>query len=325
MRKILALFVLALAILVCSQLADAQSPSRIPRIGILWPASASSPRVQALLNGLRELGYVRGKNIIIEYRYADKRFDRLPGLADELVSLQVDVLVAPSTLAALPAKKATQTIPIVFCSGDPIGTGLVTNLSRPEGNLTGLTFFSPDLIGKRLEFLKEVVPSLKRVAVLWNPQGPAKVLEFKRLKIVAQTFGVEVQSLEVRGPNPDLAGAFKAAIKGRAEALLTLGNPLPMSHRKVIGKLAAKSRLPSIYDAKQFVEAGGLVSYGPNFADVYRRAATYVEKILKGAKPADLPVQQPRKFEMFINLKTAKALGLTIPPELLLQATKVIK
>lgn len=325
MRGKIAVVMVALTLLASACVAEAQRPNKTHRIGVLEPGSLASPRVVEFRNGLRDLGYVDGKNIAIVYRSAGGKFDRLPGLAAELAGLKLEVIVALSTLAARPAKKATGTIPIVFASGDPLGTGLVASLARPGGNLTGLTFFSPDLIGKRLELLKEIVPGFSRIAVLWNPEGPAKAREFQKLKGEAQTLGVRLQSLEVRGPKPDLEGAFGAATREHAQALLVLGNPLTLSHRKRIAELAAQNRLPSMFDSEHFVEAGGLISYGPDFDDVYYRAAWYVDRILKGVKPADLPIEQPRKFDLVINLKTAKALGIEIPPEVLQRADKVIK
>jgi putative ABC transport system substrate-binding protein len=316
----------AVAFLLLAPLAaEAQPAGKVPRLGILWPTSPPAARVEEFKQGLRELGYVEGQNVMLEYRYADGRLDRLPELAAQLVQLRVDVIVALSTLVARPAQKATSTIPIVAVSGDPVGTGLAKGLSRPGGNVTGLTFFSPELAGKRMELVAEMVPDIARVAVLWNPDGPAKVAEFRATEDAARTLKLGVQSLEVRAPQPDFEGAFARARAGGAQALLTLGNPLTLSHHTRIAELALRARLPSIYDARQFVEAGGLVSYGPSFSDVYRRAALYVDKILKGAKPADLPIEQPTKFELMINLKTARALGLMIPPSLLLRANNVIE
>ncbi len=325
MNKGIVMCLLATSILASVHLAEAQQVKKMPRIGVLWPDSAPSSRIEEFRQGLKELGYVEGRNIIVEYRYAKGKRDRLPDLTAELVRLKVDVIVALSTLAARPAKKVTNTIPIVTISGDPIGTGLVTSLARPGGNVTGLTFFSPDLIGKRLEFLKEVVSGLSRVAILWDADGPAKLLEFKEAERTAPTLGIRLQSLEIRAPNPDLEGAFQAAVKGRVHGLVVLGNPLTSTLRGQIVERAAENRLPSMFDAKEFPEAGGLMSYGPNFSDLYRRAAYYVDRILKGAKPADLPVEQPTKFELVINLKAAKQIGLTIPPNVLARADRVIK
>lgn len=317
--------VMALVLLAAPLAAEAQEAPKVPRIGYLVVGSALGPRDEAFFEGLRELGYVEGRNIVIEYRYAQERLGRLPELAAELVRLRADVIVALSTLLARPAKKATQTIPIVAVSGDPVGTGLVSSLARPGGNVTGLTFFSPELAPKRLELLKEAIPGVSRVAVLWNPDGPAKVQEFKSIEAAARSLALDLQSLEVRAPDPDIEGAFRAAAAWRAGVLLVLGNPLTLAHRTKIVSQAVKRRLPSVYDSPQFVEAGGLMAYGPNFKHLYGRAAAYVDKILKGASPADLPVEQPTTFELVINMRTAKVLALTIPPSLLLRADRVIE
>ena len=316
---------LALAVVAPPLPAEAQQARKAPRLGLLWPDSGPSPRVEAFRQGLRELGYTEGKTIVIEYRFAEGKRDRLPELAAELVRLQVDVIVALSTLAAQPAKKATTTIPIVTVSGDPVGTGLVASLAHPGGNVTGLTIFSPDLAGKRLELLKEVVPQLARAAVLWDSDGPSKVIEFREANATAPALGVELQSLEVRAPHPDLEGAFGAARRGRAQGLVVLGNPLTLTYRRQIVGMALRDRLPSIFDSPEYAEIGGLMSYGPNFNDLFRRAAMFVDRILKGAKPADLPIAQPTTFELIVNLKTAKALGLTVPQSVLVRADQVIE
>ncbi|MGH7331205.1 MAG: ABC transporter substrate-binding protein [Candidatus Rokuibacteriota bacterium] len=315
----------ALLLLPAPLTVEAQQAPEIPRIGYLSVGSALGPRDEAFLQGLRELGYAEGRNVVTEYRYAQDRLERLPELAAELVRLKVDVIVALSTILARPAKKATQTIPIVTVSGDPVGTGLVSSLARPGGNVTGLTFFSPELAPKRLELLKEAIPGASRVAVLWNPDGPAKVREFKSIEASARSLALDIQSLEVRGPAPDIEGAFRKAAAWGAGALLVLGNPLTLAHRTKIVSQATKLRLPSIYDSPQFVEAGGLMAYGPNFKHLYGRAAVYVDKILKGARPADLPVEQPTTFEVVINTRTARMLGLAVPPSLLLRADRVIE
>jgi putative ABC transport system substrate-binding protein len=316
---------LTLALFAAPLVVQAQPARRIPQVGVLWPDSGPSPRVEAFRQGLRDLGYTEGKNIVIEYRYADGKRDRLPELASELVRLKVDVIVALSTLAALPAKKATPAIPIVMTSGDPVGTGLVASLARPGGNVTGLTAFSTDLVGKRLELLKQAVPSLVRVAVLWDSEGPSKRLEFKEAEAIAPALGLQLQSLEVRSPHPNLEGAFGAASRGRAQGLVVLNNPLTLTYRAQIAGMAVSNRLPSMVDGRDYAEAGGLMSYGADVSDLFRRAATFVDKILKGAKPGDLPVEQPTKFELVVNLKTAKALGLTIPPAVLARADEVIE
>jgi len=237
---------------------EAQQPKRVPRIGVLWPDSAPSPRIEEFRQGLRDLGYKEGQNVLIEYRYADGKRDHLPELAADLVRIRVDVIVALSTLAARPAKEATKTIPIVMISGEPIETGLVNSLARPGGNVTGLTFLSPDLVGKRLEMLREVIPTLRDVAILWDSAGPAKIVEFKQAEAEAPALHLGIQSLEITAQSPDLEGAFPVAIKLRAGALLTLGNPLTLEYRQKIAELAIKNRLPSMFDSLQFVEVGGL-------------------------------------------------------------------
>ncbi len=308
--------------------AQAQQAGKVYRIGYLSASSdTSNPHVrEAFRQGLRELGWVEGQNIIIEYRWAEGRFDRLPDLAAELVRLQVDVIVAAPTPAALAAKNATGTIPIVGMSlTDPIGLGLVASLARPGGNVTGVSYsVGAEIFGKDLELLKEVVPKVRRVAVLSNPASPARPLTISNVKGAARSLGLELQLLEARGPG-DFDGAFAAMTKERVGALLVVTDPAFIPHRARLVDLAARNRLPSIFTQREDAEAGGLMSYGPRLSDVHRRGATYVDKILKGAKPGDLPIQQPTKFELVINLKTAKALGLTIPPSLLQRADQVIE
>jgi putative tryptophan/tyrosine transport system substrate-binding protein len=307
--------------------AEAQQPVKVARIGVLAPGSpTSSPQLrEAFRQQLRELGYVEGQNIVIEYRWAEGRAERLPDLAAELVSLNVDVIVAGGTPGPLAAKHATGTIPIVMtAAGDPVGSGLVASLARPGGNVTGLSARSPDLSGKRLQLLKEVVPGVARVAVLWNAANPYAALVVRETEAAARSLGVQVQFLEVRGPD-DFENALPAAIRGRAGALIVVEDPLTFLYLKRIAEFAAQNRLPATYGYREFAEAGGLMTVGPNLADLYRRAAIFVDKILKGAKPADLPIEQPTKFELVINLKTAKALGLTLPPSLLLRADQVIE
>jgi putative tryptophan/tyrosine transport system substrate-binding protein len=307
--------------------AEAQQPAGIPRIGILIPTSGSflSARVEAFSRRLRELGYVEGKNIVIEYRYAEGKNERLPDLVAELVRLKVDIIVTIGPSATLAAKKASGTIPIVFASAnDPVGTGLVSSLARPGGNITGLSLMVPDLDGKRLELLKEAFPKVARVAFLWEPDGTRGNLALTVMEAAAKALGVKLLSLEVRSLD-DFEGAFARAKKERAQALITTtGARINTQQRRVLD-FAAKNRLPAIYHYNEFVEAGGLMSYGPDNTDLWRRAAVYVDKILKGAKPADLPVQQATKFEFIINLKAAKQIGLTIPPNMLERADKVIK
>ncbi len=302
--------------------AEAQQSGKIPRIGYLH--LRLDPSQEAFLQGLRELGYMEGQNIIIYHRSAEGKRDRLPALAAELVRLKVDVIVALSPPTARAAKNTTTTIPIVMRStSDPVRSGFVASLARPGGNITGLWSISGELIGKRLELLKEVVPGLSRVAVLWK-SGRRSGVRFKKTEVAARALGLQLQFLQVRDPS-DFQGAFEAATREQAGALITLRTPITVLHRKQIADLALESRLPAVYDDRRFVLAGGLMSYGTNLAALHRRAATYVDKILKGAKPADLPVERPTKFELIINLKTAKQLDITIPPEVLMRADKVIK
>jgi putative ABC transport system substrate-binding protein len=283
-------------------------------------------RFEAFRQGLRDLGYVEGKNILIEYRSPEGQLDRVPSLVAELVHLKVDVLVATFTVAIRAAKQATKTIPIVMVTQqDPVATGIVASLARPGGNITGLTRLGRDLSGKRLELLTEAVPGISRVGVLWDANAPGPVIGFKEYETAARALKIQLQSLEIRGPNSDLAGAFQAATKGRVSALITITNALLSRYPKRIADLAIKNRLPSMYETSEYVEAGGLMSYSSNDAENYRRAAWYVDKILKGAKPADLPVEQPTKFEFVINLKTAKQIGVTIPANVLARADRVIR
>jgi putative tryptophan/tyrosine transport system substrate-binding protein len=304
--------------------AEAQQTGKIPRIGFLEPSGSSiaSPRLQAFREGLRELGYVEGKTFAIEYRSAEEKPDRLTELAAELVRLKVDVIFALGTQAIAAAKTATQTIPVVMSGGDPVGTGLVASLARPGGNITGLSNFSPDLAGKRLELLKEVVPRLSRIAALWNPEN--QLAAFKETQAAAGPLGIQLQSVEVRSAN-EIENAFQAAAKGRAGAVTVMLSASLFSQRRRTAELAVMHKLPTMHSQSLWVEAGGLMSYGTYFPDLWRRAATYVDKILKGAKPADLPVEQPMKFEFVINLKAAKQIGVTIPPNVLARADRVIK
>ena len=307
----------------------AQQAAKIARIGYLAANLAASPHLpEAFRQGLRDLGYVEGRNVVIEYRDAEGKPERLPALAAELVALKVDVIVAAGTPPALAAKQATRTLPIVFATAaDPVGSGLVTSLARPGGNVTGLSILAPELVGKRLELLKQAVPGVSRVAVLWQPGDFGERTEKDMLKgadVAARALGVRLQFVEARGP-ADFDRAFSDMTRARAGALTVLTSNMFLIERRRLVDLAAKNRLPAVYGGREFVDAGGLMSYGPNLADLFRRAATYVDKILKGAKPGDLPVEQPTKFELVINLKTAKALGLTIPPSLLLRADEVIE
>jgi putative ABC transport system substrate-binding protein len=321
MIRCLALCALLLAL---SFPAHAQQTKKVPRIGYLT-LTVSSPGREAFLQGLRDLGYIEGQNIIIEYRHAAGRAERLPELAAELVRLNVDVIVAGASQSARAAKQATKTIPIVFHGvGDPVTQGIVASLARPGGNITGLASLSPEVGGKRLELLKEVVPTASRVVVLWNPTNSSNSLQVKEIRTAAQTLALRVQSLEVSKPD-DIERAFTAIPREGADALLVFADPFLTSQSSRIFDLATKNRLPAMYGQSDPVEVGGLMSYAPSFREFGRRAAYYVDKILKGTKPADLPVEQPTKFEFVINLKAAKQIGLTIPPNVLARADRVIK
>jgi putative ABC transport system substrate-binding protein len=306
-----------------------QRPTKTPRVGYLQPVvpeNGSSPFLEDFRQGLRELGYVEGKNLQLEIRWGEGQLDRLPALAEELVRLNVDVIMAVTSPSVMAAKQATGTIPIVMpFSSDPVADGLVTSLARPGGNITGLSMMAPELGAKRLQLLKEVSPKIFRpVAVLWNPDYVGMKARFRETQGVAPTVGMNVRSVEVRDSR-ELEQALETMDRERPDALVLLADPLTISQRLRIVEYAAKERLPAIYEISQFADAGGLMSYGPNVDDLVRRAATYVDKILKGAKPADLPIEQPTKFELVINLKCAKALGVTIPQSVLLQADRVIE
>jgi putative ABC transport system substrate-binding protein len=308
-------------------LVETQQPTKIPRIGFLNATSPStmSARIEAFRQGLREFGYVEGKNIVIEYRHAEGKRDRLRELAAELVRVEVDVIVTTGPTSTRAAKEATNTIPIVMMNeGDPVANGFVASLARPGGNITGLSNLAPELSGKRLELLKEIVPRLSRVAVFGNSTFPGNAQMLRETELPAGAFGVKLQYLDVLAPK-DIGTAFRAASKGRAEAILVMAGSVFLSQRAQIAELAVKRRLPASYLQTEYVEAGGLMSYGASLTDLARRAATYVDKILKGAKPANLPVEQPTKFELVINLKTAKQIGLTIPPNVLARADRVIR
>jgi putative ABC transport system substrate-binding protein len=322
MRKFFIGFALSAMLLVPCFSASAQQPTKVARIGHLSATAASDPaRREAFLQGLRELGYVEGKNIIIEWRHGEGEADRLPVLATELVRLKVDVIVTAGPEGTVVAKAATSTIPIVMTQDpDPVANGFVASLARPGGNITGLSTLSAELSGKRLELLKEILPRLSRVAVFDNSTGGnAQVL--KETKHTANALGVKLQYLDVQSPK-DIEPAFRAASKARADAVLMLPNSVHFAQRTYIAELAIKSRLPVIYGRPEYVEAGGLMNYGVSFTDLDRRASTYVDKILKGVKPADLPVEQPKKFEFIINLKAARQIGLTIPPNVLARADR---
>jgi putative ABC transport system substrate-binding protein len=320
---------LAGSLLAAPLAAEAQQAAKIARIGYLATNLAANARLhEAFRQGLRDLSYVEGRNAVIEYRDAEGKPERFPAHAAELVALKVDVIVAPGTPAALAAKQATQTLPIVFAAvADAVTSGLVTSLARPGGNLTGLSFFGPELIGKRLEQLKQAVPGVSRVAVLWQPGSVGERTDKEMLKeaeVAARALGVRPQFVEARGP-ADFDRAFSDMTKARAGALTVWSTPMFFNERIRLVDLAAKNRLPAVYQWREIVDAGGLMSYGPDLPDLFRRAATYVDRILKGAKPGDLPVEQPTKYELVINLKTAKALGLTIQPSVLQRADRVIE
>ena len=328
MTKKMFRIVLCATLFALSLSAEAQQPTKIPRIGNLWgisPSDGSGP-IEAFRQGLRELGYVEGKNIVIEWRFAEGKLDRLPALAAELVRLKVDVIVSAGPIVTRAAKEATTVIPIVMAwDPEPVANGFVVSLARPGGNITGLSTLAPELSGKRLELLKEIIPNLSRVAFFGTSTMPGNAQSLKEAELVAREFKVTLQYLEVLSVK-DLENAFRAASKEQAgAALMQVAGAVALVNRTQILDLAVKNRLPVMYDRREVVEEGGLMNYGPNVIDLYRRAATYVDKILKGRTPADLPVEQPMKFEFIINLKAAKAIGLTIPPNALVRADKVIK
>jgi putative tryptophan/tyrosine transport system substrate-binding protein len=318
----------AVAVVLLGGIAEAQQPAKVFKVG--WLESATTDRGSRLgdifLGRLAELGFVEGKNIAFEYRSADNKLERLPALVDELVRLNVDVLLTSATPATIAAKNATKTIPIVFIqlAVDPVTAGFVDSLARPGGNITGLTNIAAELAGKRLEILKETVPKLSRVALMWEPKNAGSAQTWKESQLPAKELGLQLHSMEVSSAD-QFDGAFKEAIKARSAALAVTPMVLAANHRKEIVELAAKSRLPAVYYRDSFVESGGLMSYGADLADHFRRAADFIEKILKGSKPADLPVEQPKKYEFIVNLKAAKQIGLTIPQSVLYRADKVIK
>ena len=307
---------------------EAQQVARLPRIGLLYPTSPDDPRVPrlsgAFLQGLRELGYVDGQNITLEYRWAEGHYDRLPGLAAELVRLKVDMIVAAGPPSIQAAKEATATIPIVMSSVGTVATGFVASLARPGANITGISLMSPDLVGKQMELLKEIGPKISRVAVLTNPDNATSATLLRRAQDAARALGIRLQSLEARNPS-EIDSAFAALSAERADAGIVLGDTVFLDQRTRIADHAVRRRLPTVFAFSEFVEGGGLLAYGPSLADGYRLATTYVDKILKGAKPADLPIGQPATFELVINLKAAKALGLVIPQAVLQRADRVIQ
>ena len=328
MKTAALLAALALGLLATPPESDAQPPARLIRIGYLGNSSpAREPDlVEAFRQGLRDLGYVEGRHVVIEYRWAEGRYERFPDLVADLVSRKVDFVVTAGTPGSLAAKRATQTIPIVMAvSGDPVGAGLVASLARPGGNITGSTTIVQELEGKRLELLREVVPKLSRLAVLGNPANPVTEIVFRQTQVAAGTLRVGLQPLvEVRSVD-QLEAAFAAIARARPQAFAVIADRFLLAHRERIVEFAARRRLPAIYPFREFVDAGGLMSYSPSYTDLFRRAAGFVDRILNGAKPGALPVEEPRKFELVVNLKTAKALGLTIPPSVLIRADQVIQ
>ena len=326
-RKLAVVFAIVVALTVYGARAQAQQPSKIPGIGFLSNSSASTlaARAAAFQQGLRQLGYIEGKNIVIEWRYAEGNQDHLPALAAELVRLKVEAIVTTGATVTRAAKETTVTTPIVMAQDtDPVANGFVASLARPGANITGLSTLQPEITGKRLELLKEIVPKLARVAALGSSTNPGNAQSLKEVELAAGAFTLELQYLDVLGPK-DIGIAFRGASKGRADAVLVFSSPVFNLHRTQIVALAVKNRLPAIYYIPEYVHDGGLMSYGVSFTDLFRRAAVYVDKILKGAKPADLPVEQPTKFEFVINLKTAKQIGLTVPPNVLARADRVIR
>ena len=327
MRKKIAVFVVVLALLVSACPGEAQQPGKIPRIGFLGNSTAAleANLIGPFREGLRNLGYVEGRNILVEYRWAEGKYERFPALIAELIALKVELIVTAGTPASLAVKKAATSIPLVMIAvGDPVGTGLVASLARPGGNITGLTSIAAEFEGKRLELLREIIPGLSRVAVLWNPASQYQVVAVKGAQAAAEGLRMKLQRVGMQAAE-EFDNAFAAIATERAGALIVVADRLFLHNRDRIVAFAAKRRLATVYPYVELVEAGGLMSLGPNYAEMHRRAATYVGKILKGAKPADLPVEAPLKFELVINLKAAKELGLTIPPEVLLRADRVIK
>jgi putative tryptophan/tyrosine transport system substrate-binding protein len=319
-------FTLALsALLLAHSVSAGAQQTKVPRIGVLILGAPPNANLDAFIQGLRELGYIEGKNLLIDYRFAEGRAERLPELATELVRLKVDAIFTAGTPAIFALKQATKTIPVVFFStSDPVGTGVVASLAHPGGNITGISVLASDLWPKRLELLKEIFPKLTRVAMLWNKGNAGMALEAQATQEVAGPLGVSLQDRGVKDPN-ELDVVFLAMTKDRPDGFLALMDPVLNSYQKRILDFLAQNRLPAIFENRNWVEAGGLISYGANYADAHRRAATLIDKVLKGAKPADLPVEQPTKFELVVNLKTAKQIGLTIPPNVLARADKVIR
>jgi putative ABC transport system substrate-binding protein len=327
MIKTILVFICLLLTVFLPSVSEAQQPSKLSRIGFLSSLSPAvvSERIEAFRQGLREIGYSEGKNLLIEWRYAEGKVERLPGLAAELVRLNVDVIVTGGPAVNRFAKEATATIPIVLTfDNDPIGNGFAASLARPGGNITGLSTHYPEISGKQLELLKEIIPRLSRVAVLGNSTVPGNTQALRETEMAAGAFSVKIQYLNIQDAK-DIEAAFRSAAKERADAVLVLGSQIVTSHAKQFAETATKSRLPAIYWSSEFVQAGGLLSYSVSINDLFHRSAIYVDKILKGAKPADLPFEQPRRFDLVINLKAAKQIGLTIPPNVLARADRVIR
>jgi ABC-type uncharacterized transport system substrate-binding protein len=327
MTKRIVLGVTTTVLVIAAAFAQAQQPTKIPRIGYLNASSASSAssRVEAFRRGLRELGYVEGKNIVVEYRFAEGNLERLRPLTAELLQLNVELIVSGGPTVTRPLKEATSTIPIVMgFDYDPVGSGFVASLARPGGNVTGLSTLAPEISGKQLEILKEINSRLSRVAVFGNSTRSGTSLSLKEMDLAARAFKIQIQPLDIQDPK-DIATAFGTASKAHADAIVVLGSPVLNLRRTQIAELAVKNRLPGVYAQPEFLDAGGLIYYGASFSDIFQRAATYVDKILKGAKPADLPVEQPKKFEFIVNLKAAKQIGLAIPPQVLARADRVIR
>jgi putative ABC transport system substrate-binding protein len=330
MKEMVTVSMISALILTSCCLADAQQTTKaMPRIGFIFSSgtpAVPSPQLEAFTLGLRDLGYVEGKNVLIERRYAEGRLDRMLPFVQEFVKQKVDVIIGVNNVVIRAAKAATKTIPIVMISSvDPVAAGYVESFARPGGNITGLAWLARELSAKRIEILKELLPKMSRVGVLWDADGPGPAVALKEYERAALAFKLEFHSLEIRGPNPDLAGAFRAAIKQSVDALIVVANPLMGQHTKQVFGLAQNNHLPSMTEERRYVDAGGLISYGASLADLYRRAATYVDAILKGAKPANMLVEQPRVFEIFVNMKTAKQLGLEIPRGVLLRANELIE
>jgi putative ABC transport system substrate-binding protein len=329
MKEKVAFSVIITLVFVFFHPADAQQPAKMPRVGLIYSSGTAenpSPLFDAFRQGLRDLGYVEGKNILLENRYAEGRLDRMPALLSDLVQEKVDVIVATNNVVISAAQKATKTIPIVMVTTvDPVAAGYVKSFAQPGGNITGIASLSRDISAKRIELLREFLPRLSRAGILWDGAGPGPAIAFKEYEEAAQGFKFDLRSIEVRGPTPDLPGAFQIAKTARLDALIVVANPLINQHAKQVFELATKNRLPSITEERRYVNSGGLVSYGTNRADLYQRAAEYVVEILKGAKPGDLPIKLPSKFDIVINLKTAREIGVAIPQHVLVQADKLIK